>query len=127
MILCWQGLKMMSDSNTNIKIYYGPLSWFRKQIRGEEYHYLLDIINELDKENRQFIHRIVGLKNSEEEKVKKQVRCIVAESMDFVSLQEHAIMNFLVYFAQLTRRNLFFIIHHITYIHILSVNFQISM
>ena len=42
---------MMSDSNTNIKIYYGPLSWFRKQIRGEEYHYLLDIINELDKEN----------------------------------------------------------------------------
>lgn len=94
MILCWQGLKMMSDSNTNIKIYYGPLSWFRKQIRGEEYHYLLDIINELDKENRQFIHRIVGLKNSEEEKVKKQVRCIVAESMDFVSLQEHAIMNF---------------------------------
>ena len=85
---------MMSDSNTNIKIYYGPLSWFRKQIRGEEYHYLLDIINELDKENRQFIHRIVGLKNSEEEKVKKQVRCIVAESMDFVSLQEHAIMNF---------------------------------
>lgn len=94
MILCWQGLKMMSDSNTNIKIYYGPLSWFRKQVRGEEYHYLLDIINELDKENRQFIHRIVGQKNSEEEKVKKQVRCIVAESMDFVSLQEHAIMNF---------------------------------
>lgn len=85
---------MMSDSNTNIKIYYGPLSWFRKQVRGEEYHYLLDIINELDKENRQFIHRIVGQKNSEEEKVKKQVRCIVAESMDFVSLQEHAIMNF---------------------------------
>lgn len=94
MILCWQGLKMMSDSNTNIKIYYGPLSWFRKQVRGEEYHYLLDIINELDKENRQFTHRIVGQKNSEEEKAKKQVRCIVAESMDFVSLQEHAIMNF---------------------------------
>lgn len=84
----------MSDINTNIEIYYGPLSWFRKQVRGEEYHYLLDIINELDKENRQFIHRIVGQKNSEEEKVKKQVRCIVAESMDFVSLQEHAIMNF---------------------------------
>lgn len=94
MMLCWQGLKIMSDINTNIEIYYGPLSWFRKQVRGEEYHYLLDIINELDKENRQFIHRIVGQKNSEEEKVKKQVRCIVAESMDFVSLQEHAIMNF---------------------------------
>ena len=94
MMLCWQGLKMMSDINTNIEIYYGPLSWFRKQVRGEEYHYLLDIINELDKENRQFIHRIAGQKNSEEEKVKKQVRCIVAESMDFVSLQEHAIMNF---------------------------------
>lgn len=85
---------MMSDINTNIEIYYGPLSWFRKQVRGEEYHYLLDIINELDKENRQFIHRIVGQKNSEEEKVRKPVRCIVAESMDFVSLQEHAIMNF---------------------------------
>lgn len=83
---------MLND--ISIKIYYGPLSWFRKQVRGEEYHYLLDIINELDKENRQFIHRIVGQKNSEEEKVKKQVRCIVAESMDFVSLQEHAIMNF---------------------------------
>ena len=85
---------MMSDINTNIEIYYGPLSWFRKQVQGEEYHYLLDIINELDKENRQFIHRIAGQKNSEEEKVKKQVRCVVAESMDFVSLQEHAIMNF---------------------------------
>jgi protease-related protein len=85
---------MMSDINTNIEIYYGPLSWFRKQVQGEEYHYLLDIINELDKENRQFIHRIAGQRNSEEEKVKKQVRCVVAESMDFVSLQEHAIMNF---------------------------------
>ena len=94
MMLCWQGLKMMSDINTNIEIYYGPLSWFRKQVQGEEYHYLLDIINELDKENRQFIHRIAGQRNSEEEKVKKQVRCVVAESMDFVSLQEHAIMNF---------------------------------
>lgn len=95
---------MLND--ISIKIYYGPLSWFREQVGGEDHSYLLDIVNEMDEASRQFTHKISGQKDHEKKKEKERVRCIVAESMDFASLKEHAIMNFVGLIRSMNPENL---------------------
>lgn len=95
---------MLND--ISIKIYYGPLSWFREQVGGEDHSYLLDIVNKMDEASRQFTHKISGQKDHEKKKEKERVRCIVAESMDFASLKEHAIMNFVGLIRSMNPENL---------------------
>lgn len=100
-------------NNISIKIYYGPLSWFREQVGGEDHSYLLDVVNEMDEASRQFTHKIAGLKGSEKEEEKQRIRYIIAESMDFASLKEHAIMNFVGLIRSMNPENL--ILHNPPY------------
>ncbi|TWP33605.1 AAA family ATPase [Leekyejoonella antrihumi] len=83
----------MSD-DTKVTIYYGPLSWFEEQLGDDEHEYLLDIVNEHDEAMRQFVHVVPGQESDIEPEPAQRPERVVAESSDYASMQEHAIMNF---------------------------------
>jgi len=81
------------SSDTKVVIYYGPLSWLRVALGEMERQYLLDIVSEQDEEKRRFHHTVEGQTPEEVEKGPRPT-LVVAESADYASVQEHAIMNF---------------------------------
>lgn len=82
------------SNDTRVSIYYGPLSWFRKQLGKKKHQFLLDIIAERDEATRRFVHTVEGEVRTKEDEAIPRAKRVVAESADYVSLREHAIMNF---------------------------------
>lgn len=82
-------------SDMKVAIYYGPLPWFRDELGQKKCEYLLDIVNERDAKKRHHTHSVEGQpKDEEPEPVKKRLARVVAESSDYASIHEHAIVNF---------------------------------
>lgn len=77
-----------------VTIYYGPLSWFREQLGPGECEYLLDIVNERDEARRRIVHTAEGQEIGPVPSGPRPKQ-VVAESSDYASIQEHAIMNFI--------------------------------
>lgn len=86
------------SNDIRVQVYYGPLSWFRSETESQDCEYLLDIVNELDDSRRKIVHVMEGQNSvpqgSENEVDEARPECVVVESSDYASLQEHAIMNF---------------------------------
>ncbi len=82
------------SGDTKVTIYYGPLSWLQEQLGSEKHKYLLDIITEQDAARRRITHAVEGQTLPADEEVERRPKRLVAESADYASVQEHAIMNF---------------------------------
>lgn len=80
--------------DTKVTIYYGPLSWLHEQLGEKKREYLLDIVSERDEAKRRFTHTVEGQVVPDDEEIEPRLKRIVAESADYASVQEHAIMNF---------------------------------
>jgi len=86
-------------ADTDVKIYYGPPSWFHEQIGDDiKTKNLVTLVLRDDARRREL--RVVGpeQENAPDEKVRRP-KHVVAESSDYASLNEHVITNF----AQLVR------------------------
>lgn len=79
--------------DTDITIYYGPLSWFKEQT-GRKHVGLLDIVYERDEANRRHTHVVEGQEKPPPDKPQRRPKRVAAESNDFASLNEHVITNF---------------------------------
>jgi len=79
---------------TRVTIYYRPLSWLHEQLGTKKRQYLLDIVSERDEATRRITHTVEGQTAPEDETALSRPRRLVAESADYASLQEHAILNF---------------------------------
>lgn len=77
-----------------VTIYYGPLSWLHDQLGSKRRQYLLDIVSERDEARRRITHAVEGQAGPEGEQIGSRPKRVVAESADYASLQDHAIMNF---------------------------------
>lgn len=84
----------MSDP-TIVTIYYGPLAWFDKQLGDGDRDYLIDLVNERDEARRRVIHVVEGQEAAQQSEEYERPKRLVAESNDYASIQEHAIMNFI--------------------------------
>lgn len=87
-------------ADTEVRIYYGPPSWFHAQVGAIKTQNLVTLVLRDDARRREF--RLVGLPEDDGERKKKlrRPKHVVAESSDYASLNEHVITNF----AQLVRR-----------------------
>lgn len=81
------------SGDTEITIYYGPLSWFVDQV-GEDRTNLLDVVYERDEANRRHTHVLEGQDQLPPEDQLPRLAKLAAESSDYASLSEHAITNF---------------------------------
>ena len=81
-------------SDTKVKVYYGPLSWFEKQLGKRSRRYLLDAVNERDEARRRIRHTVDGQESTEEEAPAPRPDRLIAMSSDYASVHEHAITNF---------------------------------
>lgn len=91
MMYSWRALSMPSD--TKITIYYGPLSWFDRQVEDLTCDSLMEIMYERDEVNRQ-LRVVVPDQQEREPEESTAPEHVVAESGDYASLSEHAITNF---------------------------------
>ncbi|MFI7026284.1 AAA family ATPase [Micromonospora sp. NPDC049900] len=76
-------------------IFYGPLSWFDKQLGNRRYESFPEIVHARDEADRQI--KVSGPNHSDAEPNGRQPerpKRVVAESSDYASLREHAITNF---------------------------------
>lgn len=80
--------------DTTVTIYYGPLSWFEGLLEEDECTSLLDIVYERDESNRRHTHVVEGHEIPPLEEAAPGPKCVVAESSDYASLNEHVITNF---------------------------------
>lgn len=84
------------SSDTKVTIYYGPLSWFQKQLGSEERESLLELAYARDELSRQ--HRVVvegqEVPASDDQNAQDRPNRVAAESSDYASLNEHVISNF---------------------------------
>ncbi|KAB1640687.1 AAA family ATPase [Gulosibacter chungangensis] len=81
-------------SDTKVTVYYGPLSWFEKQLGKGARRYLLDALNERDEARRRIRHTVDGQESTEEETPAPRPDRLIAMSSDYASVHEHAITNF---------------------------------
>lgn len=81
-------------TDTKVKVYYGPLSWFEKQLCKRPRRYLLDAVNERDEARRRIRHTVDGQESAEEEASAPRPDCLIVMSSDYASVHEHAITNF---------------------------------
>jgi ATP-dependent Clp protease ATP-binding subunit ClpA len=81
-------------SDTKVTVYYGPLSWFEKQLGKGSRRYLLDAVNERDEARRRIRHTVDGQESAEEEAPAPRPDRLIAMSNDYASVHEHAITNF---------------------------------
>lgn len=81
-------------SDTKVTVYYGPLSWFEKQLGKGSRRYLLDAVNERDEARRRIRHTVDGQESTEEETPAPRPDRLIAMSSDYASVHEHAITNF---------------------------------
>ena len=82
------------SGDTTVSIYYGPLSWFKEQLRKKRCAGLLDIVYERDEANRRYTHVVEGREVSTPDEPAPRPKRVVAESSDYASLNEHVITNF---------------------------------
>ncbi len=82
------------SADTRVTIYFGPLSWLHEELGAKEWQYLLDIVNAQDDERRRITHTIEGQEVPSEKQPAPRPKKVVAESADYASVQEHAIINF---------------------------------
>lgn len=80
-------------ADTKVTVYYGPLSWVKKELGRRKRLGLLEIVYERDELNRHFTHSMPGQEPLEEKAVERPTH-VVAESGDYASLNEHVITNF---------------------------------
>lgn len=80
-------------ADVKVTVYNGPLTWFEDQLGEKPRAYLLDVINERDEARRRIWHAAEG-QEIEQREPAPRVECLVAESSDYASIQEHAITNF---------------------------------
>jgi ATP-dependent Clp protease ATP-binding subunit ClpA len=86
-------------ADTEVKIYYGPPSWFHEQIVDDiKTKNLVTLVLRDDARRREFRVVVPEHENEPAEKVRRP-KHVVAESSDYASLNEHVITNF----AQLVR------------------------
>lgn len=90
----------MSDK-VAITIYYGPLSWYNQQLQKVKYESLLDVVYELDDENREQV--VIHVQPGEDGRITRphvekpevpRIKHLVAETGDFANLNDHVITNF---------------------------------
>jgi ATP-dependent Clp protease ATP-binding subunit ClpA len=82
-------------SDTKVTVYYGPLSWFEKQLGSQPRESLLEIVYAHDEAVRQLKVVIPGREDAEpDDQQPERPKRVVAESSDYASLHEHAITNF---------------------------------
>lgn len=82
------------ESDTEVTVYYGPLSWFENQLGNGVQQYLLDAIDERDEARRRIRHTVEGQVSTEEEVPESRPDRLIAMSSDYASVNEHAITNF---------------------------------
>lgn len=80
--------------DTRITIHYGPLLWFHHKLRKKKREGLLDLVYELDEANRRHTLVLEGHESPSFEAPPPRPKCVIAESSDFASLNEHVITNF---------------------------------
>ncbi|WP_392423713.1 AAA family ATPase [Barrientosiimonas humi] len=80
--------------DTKVRVYFGPLSWFEKQLGKGSRRYLLDAVNERDEARRRIRHTVDGQESTEEEAPAPRPDRLIAMSSDYASVHEHAITNF---------------------------------
>lgn len=97
---------MPSDSTTQVSIYYGPLSWFRKQLGRKERTSLLEIAYEREEAGRRHVFVVEGQERSDEDEQAPRPHRVVAESGDYASFQEHVITNFAGYIHSINPKHL---------------------
>lgn len=83
----------MTVNDTRVTFYYGPLSWFEKELGDMPRDYLLDVVNERDEARRRF-HVVTPQDSVDDEDEEVDIELLVAFSGDYASVQEHAITNF---------------------------------
>lgn len=83
----------MTVNDTRVTFYYGPLSWFEKELGDMPRDYLLDVVNERDEARRRF-HVVTPQVSDDDEDEEVDIELLVAFSSDYASVQEHAITNF---------------------------------
>ncbi|MGO2654636.1 MAG: AAA family ATPase [Pseudoclavibacter sp.] len=93
-------------SETKVTIYYGPLSWFEKQLGGEPRRYLLDAVHENDEARRRIHHTVDGQESAGEETPAPRPDRLIAMSSDYASIHEHAITNFVGLVRELNPKQL---------------------
>lgn len=81
-------------SDTKVRVYFGPLSWFEEQLGKGSRRYLLDAVNERDEARRRIRHTVDGQESTEEEAPALRPDRLIAMSSDYASVHEHAITNF---------------------------------
>ncbi|MCS4484014.1 AAA family ATPase [Gleimia sp. 6138-11-ORH1] len=94
------------ESDTKVSIYFGPHSWFEKQLGKEKRHYLLDTVNDYDEAKRRIRHTIEGQESTEIMTPTPRSDCLIVMSSDYASLQEHAITNFIGLIRQINPKHL---------------------
>lgn len=80
--------------NTEVTIYFGPLSWFNDSLRNRQYESLLELAYEQDENRRRFKVDVPGQEAVVDEVESPGPDEVVAESGDYASLSEHVISNF---------------------------------
>ncbi|MBN6749602.1 AAA family ATPase [Micrococcus luteus] len=93
-------------SDTKVTVYYGPLSWFEKQIGKGARRYLLDALNERDEARRRIRHTVDGQESMEDETPVPRPDRLIAMSGDYASVHEHAITNFVGLVREINPRRL---------------------
>lgn len=93
-------------SDTKVTVYYGPRSWFEKQLGKGSRRYLLDAVNEHDEARRRIRHIVDGQESTEEEAPEPRPDRLIAMSSDYASINEHAITNFVGLVRELNPKHL---------------------
>lgn len=83
-------------NETQVTIYYGPLSWFHAKLGHQKQESLLEIVFERDEASRHHTIRLLDQDDTSSDDGKNRIRPkrVVAESSDYASLNEHVITNF---------------------------------
>ncbi|WP_417367641.1 AAA family ATPase [Glutamicibacter arilaitensis] len=94
------------SAEIKVTIYYGPHSWFEKQIGRKDRIYLLEAVNDREESRRQFRHTIDGQEPQENPEPPPRPLNLVASSSDYASIQEHAISNFIGLVREISPKHL---------------------
>lgn len=93
--------------DTQVTIYYGPLSWFHSQLPAKRHDSLLEIVYERDEASRRHTHVVEGQERLVDPEPIARPKRVVAESSDYASLNEHAITNFAGLIRSINPRHLY--------------------
>jgi ATP-dependent Clp protease ATP-binding subunit ClpA len=82
-------------NETDVTVYYGPLTWFKAELDGLDVESLLELASLYDQSNRRIIHTVAGSSAGDDELAEEVgAEHVAAESSDYASFSEHTISNF---------------------------------